>query len=159
MMTMVTAKTALETPALETLAPPERKRKRDSHSLAPLRLSVPQDIPGYYIRWVNDNGVEVEYRLQNDYEFVAPAEVGLMHDTESKVHRVVGTRENGDALHAYLMKIRQEWRDQDVHDEGELQRRFEQQIRRGTVALGGQSEATRYDAGIHIEDRTGRKRK
>jgi hypothetical protein len=128
------------------------RRKRASHGLARLRLSVPKEIPGYYCRWVNDDGVEVEWRLQNDYEFVAPTEVGLDDPENTRVRRLVGTKENGDALYAYLMKIRQEWRDSDVEEEGELQRRFEQQVKSGTIVGEGTSADHRYipKAGISI---------
>lgn len=121
-----------------------RRRKRQSHALARLRLTVPFHPEGYYCRWVNDDGIEVEWRLQNDYEFVGPEEVGLTAGEESRVRRLVGTKENGDALYAYLMKIRQEWRDEDVREEGELQRRFEEQVKSGTITGEGTSAANRY---------------
>lgn len=131
-----------QTPAAS--AAPQRKRKREAHSLMRLRLTIPREIPGYYCRWVNDDGLEVEWRLQNDYEFVAPAEVGIDDTENTRVKRLVGTKENGDALFAYLMKIRQEWRDEDVRAEGELQRRFESQVKSGTITGEGTSADHRY---------------
>jgi hypothetical protein len=131
---------------------PEKKRKRQSHGLPRLRLQIPHGIPGYYVRWVNDDGQEVEYRLQNDYDFVAPDEIGLLNSSESRVKELVGTKQNGDALYAYLMKIPQDWRDADVQEEEEAQRRYEQQIRKGTIAGDGETAAMRYipKAGISI---------
>jgi hypothetical protein len=140
---------------IETPAPPVRRRKRQSHSLGRLRLSVPHHPTGYYCRWVNDDGIEVAWRLENDYEFCCNAEVGLpppAEDEEDRVKRLVGTKENGDALYAYLMKIRQEWRDEDVWEEGELQRNFEKQVKSGTIVGEGQTAEKRYipNSGISI---------
>ena len=121
-----------------------RRRKRQSHGMARYRLSVPQEVPGHYIRWCNDDGREVEWRLQSDYEFVAPAEVGLTDVTESRVKRLVGVKENGDPLFAYLMKIRSEWRAEDEREEAEMQARIEQQIKGGVIANPGEDVSTRY---------------
>jgi len=127
----------------EVLEVPVR-RKRESHGMARYRLSVPQGIPGYYIRWCNDDGREIEWRLQSDYAFVEPNEVGLSDVTESKVKRLVGVKENGDPLFAFLMKIRSEWRSEDEKEESESQARIEQQIKGGTISNPGEDTSTRY---------------
>lgn len=135
----------------ETVATPVR-RKRESHGLARYKLSIPNTIPGWYVRWVNDDGRELDWRLQSDYEFVEPQEVGLAAEKDSRVRRLVGVRENGDPLYAFLMKIRQEWRDEDEREEAEAQVRFERQIKSGTIAAEG-SEQARYipKGGISIK--------
>ena len=136
--------------ALKAEAP--KRKKRESHGLARFKLSIPHEIPGWYVRWVNDDGRELDWRLQSDYEFVEPQEVGLASETDSRVRRLVGVRENGDPLYAYLMKIRQDWRDEDVAEESQAQVRFEKQIKGGTIAAEG-TEASRYvpKGGISIK--------
>ena len=128
----------------EKLEPAPVRRKRESHGMARYRLSVPQGIEGYYIRWCNDDGREIEWRLQSDYAFVEPNEVGLSDVTESKVKRLVGVKENGDPLFAFLMKIRSEWRAEDEREESEMQARIEQQIKGGTISNPGEDVSTRY---------------
>lgn len=93
-------------------------------SLPQLSLQVPE-IPGYYLYWFLDN--QIEQALQAGYEFVDREEVTLNNrgvandqtedgndDLGSRVSRVAGQSDGIQANRLYLMKLRQEWRDQDV---------------------------------------------
>ena len=135
------------------------RRKRASHQLARLRLSVPHRIEGYYIRWCNDDGRELQWRLQSDYDFVAPEEVGLAAENETKVSRVVGVKENGEPLYAYLLKIRQDWRDEDEAEEAKLQASFEKAVKSGQIATAGNDNRYTPERGIKINNSTERRSK
>lgn len=150
MNTIVTAQT-----------PSDRPKRRKSHQLARYRLSVPHGIEGYYIRWCNDDGKELQWRLQSDYEFVAAEEVGLTSENQddTKVKRIVGTRENGEPLWAYLLKIRQDWRDEDVKEESQLQASFEKQVKGGQIAVAGNDNRYVPKGGIAINNSSERRSK
>lgn len=106
----------------------EDSTKRDRKKRVPLgtlrtKLTV-APIDGYVLRWIND----VENRILNadagGYEFVTYEELGDRQigqnnatpdsrELGTKVSKTVGVTENGTPLVAYLMKIRQEWYDED----------------------------------------------
>jgi hypothetical protein len=87
------------------------------------RLEVP-DIVGYRLYWFVDRNVP--RAIQAGYEFVQADEVSLNQlnvgtdkslsgnaDLGNQVRVVAGTAENGGVEHLTLMKIRQEWWDED----------------------------------------------
>jgi len=95
-------------------------------SLPELKLHVP-DIPGYHLHWFR--GARTARALQAGYEFVDPLEVTLVNtgladdanksgnsDLGSRVSVVAGDADptSGGVERLYLMKIRQEWHDQDM---------------------------------------------
>jgi hypothetical protein len=90
------------------------------------KLKVYGDIPGYHLHILNDSPGRIEEALSAGYEFVSPSEIGGVAnnvtskntDLGDKVRFLVGTQDSG-GLYAYLMKIRQEWYDE---DQTELQR-------------------------------------
>lgn len=110
---------------------PQRKSRQPFGSPRS-KLSVSRLIPGYHLHWVNDLAGRIHDAEDNDYEFVNPKEVGF--DTkESKVKRLVGANEDGSALYAYLMKIRQEWYEEDQERGSALQNQVDEQIRQGKI--------------------------
>ena len=114
-----------EQPQAEEKTTPEQKRaarQRIPFGIPRSKLSVSVDVPGYHLHWVNDEGGRVFAAEQGGYEFVTPQEVGREgSDTRVRVH--VGTTESGDGLFAYLMKIRQEWYEE---DQAEIQKNLDQ---------------------------------
>lgn len=95
-------------------------------SLPELKLYVP-DIPGYHLHWFR--GARTARAMQAGYEFVDPLEVTLVNtgladdasksgnsDLGSRVSVVAGDADpaNGGVERLYLMKIRQEWHEQDM---------------------------------------------
>lgn len=71
---------------------------------------------GYVPYWRNDQDGRVQEALANGYEFVKPDEIeetylsiGSKELTSDKVSRIVGYTEKGEPIRAYLMKIRQDW--------------------------------------------------
>lgn len=72
---------------------------------------------GYSVYWRNDEDGRIQELLANGYEFVSPDEItetnlriGATDLSADKVSRVVGHRENGHPLVAYLMKIKAGWK-------------------------------------------------
>lgn len=100
----------------------ERARPQQFGGLR-LKLSVPQDIPGFHLYWANDDG-EVDQLIEEGFELVRPTEMGTEasrrlqrrvvadEDIADSYSRHVGHKEDGSALRAYLMKISDEkWED------------------------------------------------
>ena len=98
------------------------RKSRKAFGSAQSKLSVPYLIPGYHLHWVNDIPGRIAEAEENDYEFVTYEEVKMSARVAtasggtlgSNVSRLVGKQEDGiTPLFAYLMKIRQEWYDED----------------------------------------------
>jgi hypothetical protein len=108
-------------PANAATTKPERKRI--PMSVPQRRLEVTQ-IPGYHLHWFR--GENVPRALQAGYEFVEDKEVQLNQlnvgtskdmngnaDMGSRVRVVAGTAADGNVEHLTLMKIREEWWNED----------------------------------------------
>jgi hypothetical protein len=97
---------------------------------ARIPMSVPQrklevtDIPGFHLYWFRDENID--RAIQAGYEFVSDVEVHLNQgnagtskditgnaDMGTRVRVVSGTAADGGAEHLTLMKIRQEWWEED----------------------------------------------
>lgn len=84
-------------------------QKRRHFGVAQSRLDVGTDIPGYHLRWVNDEPGRLQRAQQAGYQFVTPEEVDRVSDDESKVRELVGVqRDEKTPQFAYLMKIAEE---------------------------------------------------
>lgn len=86
------------------------------------KLTVGHQIPGYVLHGFNDSPGRIEQALEGGWEFVHPDEVGgtkvnvVSRNTDlgDKVRWLVGRTEDGqDGQYAYVMKIKQEWYDED----------------------------------------------
>ena len=87
------------------------------------KLSVTTEIPGYQLRWFNDQDGRVEAAVGRAWwDFVTQGEIALQDsnkvlernsDVGTRVRAIVGTLDNGDPLYAYLLKIKKEWFDED----------------------------------------------
>lgn len=102
-------------------APPGR-RKRVPLGVPDMKLDVPNvnDHPDYVYRWINDKPGRLQNAYNAGYEFVEDPtlEVGtgtVSGNAEhgSRVSRHVGKDEHGRPLHAFLMRIRKDWYDED----------------------------------------------
>lgn len=111
------------------------------------KLKVHGELPGYHLHILNDIPGRIEEALSGGYEFVSPNEIGGVAenvtsrntDLGDKVRFLVGTSVSGDPLYAYLMKIRQDWYEE---DQTELQRandRVDYAIRNGQNTKEGTS--------------------
>jgi len=100
-------------------APKRRERQRVQLDGFRRKLSH-DDIPGYQLRWVNDEGGRLEEFKARGYEFVekktqkvGDGDVSQRGSVDSRTRVLVGTHEDGSPKYGYLMKQRQEWYDED----------------------------------------------
>lgn len=87
------------------------------------KLSVTTEIPGYQLRWFNDQDGRVEAAVGRAWwDFVTQDEIAMQDgnkvlernsDLGTRVRAIVGTLDSGDPLYAYLLKIKKEWFDED----------------------------------------------
>lgn len=141
---------SVDTPATITNTPevkperPNRNRSAFNGTDGKLKVNKP-NLPGYHLHILNDYPGRIDEAVSKGYEFVSPGEVGgtsvnvVDHNTDigDKVRFLVGRNEQGGPLYAYLMKIRQEWYDE---DQAELQKRndlIDTSIRKGQLSTGG----------------------
>lgn len=88
-----------------------RERENDLGGLT-LQLNVRGEIPGHKLSWVNDEDGGIENRLELGYDFVTQDELNAKQakivpdeDIGNVISRFVkGTRSDGQALRAYLLK-------------------------------------------------------
>lgn len=128
-------------------ARPKADRKRNVFNGTQGKLTVNHTIPGYHLHIFNDEPGRVQTALEGGWEFVTPDEVGGVGDRVvsgntdlgDKVRYLVGKSEKGDGLYAYLMKIKEEWWEE---DQIEIQKRndlVDDAIRGGTNTKAGTS--------------------
>jgi hypothetical protein len=136
-----------------------KRRIRGSFNGTQSKLSVSNIIPGYHMHVFNDEPGRVQQALDNGYEFVEPEEIGgtsakvVSNNTDvgSKVRYLVGTDGVGEPKYGFLMKIKQEWYDE---DQALLQQRNDKTdaaIRSGKFTASGHSAEGLYDAGTKIK--------
>jgi hypothetical protein len=133
-----------------------QRPRRSSIGTPKLTLAVQSDIPGYHLCWMNDDG-NVESAVDSGYEFVTRGETELVYgitplnvDIADKIKQKVGTNEAGHPLYAYLMKIKQEWHEEDMAEIANENKRIEEAIAGGNIN-GSAGQDGRYTAGISIK--------
>lgn len=103
------------------------RRKRGVFNGTKGKLSVDTNLPGYHLHIMNDDKTRIQDALDNGYVFVKPEEVEGLSDNvvakngdlgDSRIRFLVGSRDKGEPMYGYLMKIRQEWYEE---DQAELQ--------------------------------------
>ena len=134
------------------------ERKRIPMSVPVQKLSVP-DLPGYHLHWFTGSPERLGRALEGGYEFVEETEtstndVGLggtstrtgNTDMGSRVSVVAGSEigRDGQPVRLVLMKIKQEWYEE---DQKLVEQRNDQVINSllgGTQAAGGNDASNRY---------------
>jgi hypothetical protein len=114
------------------------------------KLQVPA-IEGHKLRWINDVDGRPDRAIEGGYEFVMKDEVpkaigqGNLHqdnsDMNGRVSRVV-SKGKTTPIRAYLMKIRQEWYDEDQVAKEGVNRQIDEALRQGTP--GGNAVENQY---------------
>jgi hypothetical protein len=97
------------------------RKTRKSFNGTTGKLSVGNQIAGYHMHIFNDEPGRIEEALAVGYEFVLPDEVGGVTtnvvsrntDIGDKVRFLVGTNAKAEPQYAYLMKIQQEFYEED----------------------------------------------
>lgn len=131
---------------------PTAERRRNAFNGTQAKLTVNNQIPGYHLHIFNDEPGRIQTAIDSGWEFVRPEEVGgvgervtsVNTDLGEKVRYLVGANEKGDGLYAYLLKLKEEWWEQ---DQAELQNKndlVDDAIRSGTNAKSGTSSEGFY---------------
>ena len=124
-----------------------RERVRNVFNGTQAKLTVNNQIPGYHMHIFNDEPGRIQTAVDGGWEFVTPDEVGGVKDSVTsgntdlgdKVRFLVGTSEKGDGLYAYLLKIKQEWYDEDQAEIQKRNDRVDDAIRGGVNVASGTS--------------------
>lgn len=134
------------------------RAKRASFNGTEAKLRIGHNVEGYHLHIFNDEPGRIEQALSVGYTFVTPDEVGgtatnvVSRNTDigDKVRFLVGTDGKGEPLYAYLMKILQEFYEE---DQAALQSKVDAvdaAIRGGKLTGEGHSTEGFYDAGIRV---------
>lgn len=99
----------------------KQRRERRPLSMKASKLNVVDQEAGYHYRWINDDPPgRIQDALSGGYEFVETAQTEARNDISNRnasqgnrVCRVVGRLEGGQPMHAYLMRISEEWYKED----------------------------------------------
>jgi hypothetical protein len=140
----------------ETVRSQAQRPRRNSIGVPRLTLAVKFEIPGHHLCWMNDDG-NVESALDSGYEFVTRGETELENgitpsnvDMSDRIKQKVGTTQQGDILYAYLMKIKNEWHEEDMASIEAQNKMVEDAIASGNIN-GAVGQDGRYNAGISIK--------
>ena len=132
-----------------------KRPRRNSIGVPRLTLAVKFEIPGHHLCWMNDDG-NVQNALDSGYEFVSRGETELANgvtpqntDMGDKIKQKVGTTQQGDVLYAFLMKIKNEWHEEDMAEIEKQNKAVEDAIAGGNIN-GAVGQDGRYNAGISI---------
>jgi hypothetical protein len=117
---------------VRTVADRPVRKSRKPFGVPRSKLAVANHIEGYHLHWINDTPGRLHEASSGDYEFVSPKEVGV-EDKEERIKQLVGTNEDGSPMFAYLMKIRQEWYEEDQKAVNAVQDSIDAQIRGGKL--------------------------
>jgi len=142
-----------ENPANET-KPDVGARKRIPMSVPRQRLEV-NDIPGYHLHWMSGRPGRIPQAMQAGYEFVDIDEVVVQNmgiaddiivdgnsDLGSRVSVVCGAGEGDQPERLYLMKLREEWWQEDQAELRQKNKSIEDQIRRGVATADTPGDTT-----------------
>ena len=129
-----------------------RERVRNVFNGTQAKLTVNNQIPGYHMHIFNDEPGRIQTAIDGGWEFVTPDEVGGVKDSVTsgntdlgdKVRFLVGTSEKGDGLYAYLMKIKEEWWQEDQAEIQKRNDRVDDAIRGGVNVKDGTSSEGFY---------------
>ena len=105
------------------------------------KLQVYGEIKGYHLCWINDIPGMISQAKEGGYEFVSDSEIEMANNNVVKrnasegthVKVLVGTNEDNSAMYAYLMKIRDEYFQEDQEDVQGYNDKIDAQIRGGNV--------------------------
>jgi hypothetical protein len=115
-------------------AAPSTRRRRAKIGEFALKLSAPSR-EGEVRRWVNDDGNRIAQMRELGYDFVS--EKGIQTaDPGSRISRLVGTKANGEPLHAYLMETPDELHAEGVAEKEAANRMIEEAINAGRDSTG-----------------------
>lgn len=117
------------------------RKRRNVFNGTEAKLSVREQIPGYHLRIFTDAGSRIQEATDSGYEFVTPTEVGGVSenvvsrngDLGERIRYLVNPRAVGTEQFGYLMKIRNEWFEEDQSELQAKNNRIDAAIRKGKV--------------------------
>lgn len=118
------------------------RKRRNIFNGTETKLSVREQIPGYHLHIFTDTGSRVQEALDGGWEFVAPTEIGGVSenvvsrngDLGERIRYLVNPRTGeGTDKFGYLMKIRQEWYEEDQAELQAKNSRIDAAIRKGKI--------------------------
>jgi hypothetical protein len=160
--TPVQAEAVAQTPLARQVSdrPEGRPRRRVAFGSSKLGVDCSKlHSEGWYCHWVNDYPGRIHEAQAVGYEFVKLSEIesgptlgAPSADNQNRVSRRVGVTEDGRELLAYLMKIRQEYKNENDAFYQEKADKIDQQIRNGTVSQNGSNDPNSrfYNAGTSM---------
>jgi hypothetical protein len=114
-----------------------------------LKLTVPDDSPDTVRRWLNDQESRLEDAEAGGYRFVerisnvgTPDVIPGNTDTGSRTSKIVGVKDDGSPLRAYLMEIDRETYEADQAAKADRIKEVEDTIRSGNI--DGKASDGRY---------------
>lgn len=126
---------------------PRKKRKPIGVPTSKLAVAVRD---GYHRHWINDVGGRLAQAEEGGYEFVLKKDVVVSGEAQqgqgTRISQIVGTKETGEPLYAFLMEIRQDWYDEDQREKQRPVDETENAIREGSLGNGGLQEHEKYVA-------------
>lgn len=121
----------------------KQPRARKLFGVPSAKLAV-TPIPGYHLRWINDENSQVQVAQEGGYEFVAKDETGVIAGVVSndgnlgdRICRLVGTKQGGGPLYAYLMKVPEEYYLEAKAELAKIADKKDHSIRMGTAGMQG----------------------
>jgi hypothetical protein len=117
------------------------RKRRNTFNGTEAKISVRQQIDGYHLHVFTDTGSRIQEAMDSGYEFVRPNEVGGVSenvvsrngDLGERIRYLVNPRAQGTEQYGYLMKIRQEWYEEDQADLLAKNNRIDNAIRKGKI--------------------------
>ena len=121
------------------------RKRRNVFNGTEAKLGVRSQIPGYHLHIFTDVGSRIQEALDSGYEFVTPTEIGGVSenvvsrngDLGERIRYLVNPRAEGTEQFGYLMKVRQEWFEEDQAELQAKNNRIDSAIRKGK--MGGDS--------------------
>lgn len=127
------------------------RNKRTPFGYKVSKLDVAVEIPGYKLRWINDENGRIHEAQEGGYQFVEPSEVGSANTEDTKEKRLVGKQQDGKPLFAYLMKLPLEFYEEDQELRRSEQKQIDDAIRGGSIGVtpgdNRYVKSVRYDLG------------
>ena len=117
------------------------RKRRNVFNGTEAKISVRNQIDGYHLHVFTDAGGRIQEAMDSGYEFVTPAEVGGVSenvvsrngDLGERIRYLVNPHAQGSEQFGYLMKIRQEWFEQDQAELQAKNTRIDTAIRKGKI--------------------------
>jgi hypothetical protein len=105
--------------------PPRHRRTRKPFGSQQQKLAWPP-IEGFHLHWFNEEPGRIERAKEAGYEHVVDAD-------GKSVHRIVGVGRDNKGMNAYLMKLPQDWYDEDMAIEQQKPDAVDKSIEHGEV--------------------------